>query len=205
MANENKGKVLNFIQHNIVGVAAVVVVLMLLIPLPKSLIDVFMILNLSLSVVILLIVIYTPRASSFSTFPRIVLFTTLFGLAINVSSTRLILAAPARASGFSNSQSAMVQAFANIVTAGNNIIIGMVIFIILIVIQVIVITKGAGRVSEVAARFTLESVNTKLFDIDNQLYYADPISRVVILVNNFADVEFVDKDGNNVNLAELLR
>lgn len=169
MANENKGKVLNFIQHNIVGVAAVVVVLMLLIPLPKSLIDVFMILNLALSVVILLIVIYTPRASSFSTFPRIVLFTTLFGLAINVSSTRLILAAPARASGFSNSQSAMVQAFANIVTAGNNIIIGMVIFIILIVIQVIVITKGAGRVSEVAARFTLESVNTKLFDIDNQL------------------------------------
>ena len=169
MANENKGKVLNFIQHNIVGVAAVVVVLMMLIPLPKSLIDVFMILNLALSVVILLIVIYTPRASSFSTFPRIVLFVTLFGLAINISSTRLILASPARASGYSDSQSAMVQAFANIVTAGNNIIIGMVIFIILIVIQVIVITKGAGRVSEVAARFTLESVNTKLFDIDNQL------------------------------------
>lgn len=169
MANENKGKVLNFIQHNIVGVAAVVVVLMMLIPLPKSLIDVFMILNLALSVVILLIVIYTPRASSFSTFPRIVLFATLFGLAINISSTRLILASPARASGYSDSQSAMVQAFANIVTAGNNIIIGMVIFIILIVIQVIVITKGAGRVSEVAARFTLESVNTKLFDIDNQL------------------------------------
>lgn len=169
MANENRGKVLNFIQQNIPGVAAVVVVLMLVIPLPKSFIDFFMILNLALSVVILLVVIYTPRASSFSTFPRIVLFATLFGLGINISSTRLILVSPARASGYSSSQSAMVQAFANIVTGGNNVVIGMVIFIILIVIQVLVITKGAGRVSEVAARFTLDAMSTKQFDIDNQL------------------------------------
>lgn len=169
MANENRGKVLNFIQQNIPGVAAVVVVLMLIIPLPKSFIDFFMILNLALSVVILLVVIYTPRASSFSTFPRIVLFATLFGLGINISSTRLILVSPARASGYSSSQSAMVQAFANIVTGGNNVVIGMVIFIILIVIQVLVITKGAGRVSEVAARFTLDAMSTKQFDIDNQL------------------------------------
>ena len=142
---------------------------MLIIPLPKSFIDFFMILNLALSVVILLVVIYTPRASSFSTFPRIVLFATLFGLGINISSTRLILVSPARASGYSSSQSAMVQAFANIVTGGNNVVIGMVIFIILIVIQVLVITKGAGRVSEVAARFTLDAMSTKQFDIDNQL------------------------------------
>ena len=169
MANENRGKVLNFIQQNIPGVAAVVVVLMLISPLPKSFIDFFMILNLALSVVILLVVIYTPRASSFSTFPRIVLFATLFGLGINISSTRLILVSPARASGYSSSQSAMVQAFANIVTGGNNVVIGMVIFIILIVIQVLVITKGAGRVSEVAARFTLDAMSTKQFDIDNQL------------------------------------
>lgn len=169
MANENRGKVLNFIQQNIPGVTAVVVVLMLIIPLPKSFIDFFMILNLALSVVILLVVIYTPRASSFSTFPRIVLFATLFGLGINISSTRLILVSPARASGYSSSQSAMVQAFANIVTGGSNVVIGMVIFIILIVIQVLVITKGAGRVSEVAARFTLDAMSTKQFDIDNQL------------------------------------
>lgn len=169
MANENRGKVLNFIQQNIPGVAAVVVVLMLIIPLPKSFIDFFMILNLALSVVILLVVIYTPRASSFSTFPRIVLFATLFGLGINISSTRLILVSPARASGYSSDQSAMVQAFANIVTGGSNVVIGMVIFIILIVIQVLVITKGAGRVSEVAARFTLDAMSTKQFDIDNQL------------------------------------
>lgn len=169
MANENRGKVLNFIQQNIPGVAAVVVVLMLIIPLPKSFIDFFMILNLALSVIILLVVIYTPRASSFSTFPRIVLFATLFGLGINISSTRLILVSPARAAGYSSSQSAMVQAFANIVTGGSNVVIGMVIFIILIVIQVLVITKGAGRVSEVAARFTLDAMSTKQFDIDNQL------------------------------------
>ena len=169
MANENRGKVLNFIQQNIPGVAAVVVVLMLIIPLPKSFIDFFMILNLALSVIILLVVIYTPRASSFSTFPRIVLFATLFGLGINISSTRLILVSPARTSGYSSSQSAMVQAFANIVTGGSNVVIGMVIFIILIVIQVLVITKGAGRVSEVAARFTLDAMSTKQFDIDNQL------------------------------------
>ena len=169
MANENRGKVLNFRQQNIPGVAAVVVVLMLIIPLPKSFIDFFMILNLALSVIILLVVIYTPRASSFSTFPRIVLFATLFGLGINISSTRLILVSPARASGYSSSQSAMVQAFANIVTGGSNVVIGMVIFIILIVIQVLVITKGAGRVSEVAARFTLDAMSTKQFDIDNQL------------------------------------
>lgn len=169
MANENRGKVLNFIQQNIPGVAAVVVVLMLIIPLPKSFIDFFMILNLALSVIILLVVIYTPRASSFSTFPRIVLFATLFGLGINISSTRLILVSPARASGYSSDQSAMVQAFANIVTGGSNVVIGMVIFIILIVIQVLVITKGAGRVSEVAARFTLDAMSTKQFDIDNQL------------------------------------
>ena len=169
MANENRGKVLNFIQQNIPGVAAVVVVLMLIIPLPKSFIDFFMILNLALSVIILLVVIYTPRASSFSTFPRIVLFATLFGLGINISSTRLIFVSPARASGYSSSQSAMVQAFANIVTGGSNVVIGMVIFIILIVIQVLVITKGAGRVSEVAARFTLDAMSTKQFDIDNQL------------------------------------
>lgn len=169
MANENRGKVLNFIQQNIPGVAAVVVVLMLIIPLPKSFIDFFMILNLALSVIILLVVIYTPRASSFSSFPRIVLFATLFGLGINISSTRLILVSPARASGYSSSQSAMVQAFANIVTGGSNVVIGMVMFIIVIGIQVLVITKGAGRVSEVAARFTLDAMSTKQFDIDNQL------------------------------------
>lgn len=170
MANENRFNLLDFIQKNIPGVAAVVVVLMLVIPLPKIFIDLFMILNLALSVVILLVVIYTPRASNFSSFPRIILFATLFGLGINISSTRLILASKGvNAAAYLSTQSDMVKAFANIVTGGNNLVIGLVIFIILIVVQVVVITKGAGRVSEVAARFTLDSMQVKQLDIDTQL------------------------------------
>lgn len=170
MANENRFNLLDFIQKNIPGVAAVVVILMLVIPLPKIFIDLFMILNLALSVVILLVVIYTPRASNFSSFPRIILFATLFGLGINISSTRLILASKGvNAAAYLSTQSDMVKAFANIVTGGNNLVIGLVIFIILIVVQVVVITKGAGRVSEVAARFTLDSMQVKQLDIDTQL------------------------------------
>ena len=170
MANENRRSFLQFLMQNFIGVVAVVVILMLVLPLPKSFIDVLMTLNLAFSIIILLVVVYTPRASSFSSFPQIILFVTLFGLGINISSTRLILAADGSRgiNALRSNQSAMVQAFANIV-AGDNIVIGFVIFIILIVVQVLVITKGAGRVSEVAARFTLDSMNQKLFDIDNQL------------------------------------
>lgn len=169
MANENKGNFFTIIKNNMVGVMAVVVIVMLVIPLPKVFIDFFMIINLALAITILLTVIYTPRASSFSSFPQVILFVTLFGLGINISSTRLILSAQGSSTAaLQRTQSAMVQAFANIV-AGNNLVIGFVIFIILIVVQVVVITKGAGRVSEVAARFTLDSMSVKQFDIDNQL------------------------------------
>ncbi|MBQ3825959.1 MAG: FHIPEP family type III secretion protein, partial [Spirochaetaceae bacterium] len=147
-----------------VAIASVVVVLMLVIGLPKPMIDAFMILNLAISVAILLTVIYTPKASTFTSFPRVILLVTLFGLGINISSTRLILTAKDM-----GAQSNMVKAFASIVTGGNNIIIGIVIFIILIVVQVVVITKGATRISEVAARFSLDSMNTKMFAVDSEL------------------------------------
>ncbi len=168
MANEGRGKVLNFIAHNYVAVAAVLVIFLLFIPIPKVIIDLCMILNLAFAIIIMLAVLSTPRASDFQTFPRIILFQTMFGLGINIASTRLILSAKTVASGISSEQSAMVQAFANIV-AGNNIVIGFVIFIILIVVQVLVVTKGAGRVSEVAARFSLDSMTQKFFDVDNRL------------------------------------
>ena len=169
MANENKGNILNLIQKNLVGAIAIVVLVAMIVPTPKVLIDLLMVLNLALAITILLVVIYTPRASSFSSFPQIILFVTLFGLAINLSSTRLILSAQGtNLNALHNTQSAMVQAFANIV-AGNSLVIGFVFFIILIVVQVAVITKGAGRVSEVAARFTLDSMSVKQFDIDSQL------------------------------------
>jgi len=171
MANERRGnRILNFIQGNSVAVAVVISVLLLFIPMPKFLIDVCMILNIALSIIIMLVVVSTPRASDFQTFPRVILFQTMFGIAINISSTRLILLSDAtrNASGNIPGQSSIVQAFANIV-AGNNIIIGVVIFVILIVVQMVVVTKGASRVSEVAARFSLDSMNQKLFDVDNRL------------------------------------
>ena len=167
MANEKKGSFLSFITKNIVAVAIVLGVFLLFIPIPKVMIDLSMILNLAFSIIILLVVIRIPRPSDFHTFPRIILLQTLFSLAINISSTRLILTGDFR-NGTLQGQSAMVQSFAKIV-AGNNIVIGFVMFIILIVVQVLVVTKGAGRVSEVAARFSLDSMNQKLFDIDNRL------------------------------------
>jgi len=167
MANEGRGKVLNFIQKNIVVVAIILGVFLLVIPIPKALIDLCMILNLSFAIIILMVVITIPRPSDFQTFPRIILLQTLFSLGINISSTRLILAGKFQA-GHLVGQSNMVQAFARIV-AQDNLVIGFVIFIILIIVQVLVVTKGAGRVSEVAARFSLDSMNQKLFDIDNRL------------------------------------
>lgn len=166
-----RGSVFKFFSQNYILVLAVLLILFMILPLPKFLIDVLMTLNLAIAITILLVVIRTPRASNFSSFPQVILFVTLFGLGINIASTRLILAADVSRSGgaaFQQNQSAMVQAFAHIV-AGNNLVIGFVIFIILIVVQVVVITKGASRVSEVSARFTLDSMNQKMFDIDNQL------------------------------------
>lgn len=165
MANESRGKILDILSKNYVAVSAVLVIIGMFSPLPKIIVDFLMIVNLALSIVILLSVLYTPRASDFQTFPRIILFQTMFGLGINVASTRLILN---HSGSDTNAQSAMVQAFAKIV-AGDNIVIGFVIFIILIVVQVLVVTKGAGRVSEVAARFSLDSMTQKYFDVDNRL------------------------------------
>lgn len=167
MANESRGNILKFITGNAVPVAVVLAVFFLFVPIPKFIIDLSMILNLALSIIILLVVIRMPRPSDFQTFPRVILFQTMFSLGINISSTRLILTGKMQGGALAN-QSDMVKSFARIV-AGNNLVVGFVIFIILIVVQVLVVTKGAGRVSEVAARFSLDSMNQKLFDIDNRL------------------------------------
>ena len=170
MAEENekkRGSIVTILQNNIVPVAVVMCIFLLFIPIPKLLVDLAMILNLALSIIILLVVVQLPRPSDFQTFPRVILFQTLFSLGINISSTRLILTGKV-VNGDLVGQSDMVNAFASIV-AGDNLVVGFVIFIILIVVQVLVVTKGAGRVSEVAARFSLDSMNQKLFDIDNRL------------------------------------
>lgn len=167
MANESKGSILKFINDNALPVASVLTVFLVIVPIPKFLIDLCMILNLAFSIIILLQVIRIPRPSDFQSFPRIVLLQTLFSLGINISSTRLILTGKMQGGALQN-QSDMVRAFSRIV-AGNNLVVGFVIFIVVIVVQVLVVTKGAGRVSEVQARFSLDSMNQKMFDIDNRL------------------------------------
>ncbi|MBQ3671593.1 MAG: FHIPEP family type III secretion protein [Treponema sp.] len=175
MANRfNLKNVLNDVQNHAIAAAAILVILMLLLPVPGVFLDVLMIGNIALSVIILLVVLYTPKASSFTSFPRILLFATLYGLSINVSSTRLILTEASR-TGYDNFSGNMLKAFSSVVTGDasgkdtTGLVIGMVIFIILIIIQVIVITKGATRVSEVAARFSLDSMSQKFFAVDSEL------------------------------------
>ncbi|MCQ2573448.1 MAG: flagellar biosynthesis protein FlhA [Treponema sp.] len=173
MADGNRvvDRILNFVKQSYMGVFAIFVILFMILPVPKVLVDVMMILNLSLCIIVLLTVITIPRAADFESFPRVILFQTMFGLGLNISSTRLILTGDIVMHGNRvdmPGQSNMVQAFAKIVT-GNNIVIGFVIFIILIIVQVVVITKGATRISEVSARFTLDSMQPKLFDVDNRL------------------------------------
>src|SRR4051794_34442154 len=138
----------------------VLIVAMLIIPLPPLLLDFFITLNISAALMIVVATMYVPRALDFSAFPTVLLLTTLFRLAINVSVTRLVL--------LHGDAGKVVQAFGNFVVGGN-VIVGLVVFLILIVIQLTVITNGAGRVAEVAARFTLDAMPGKQMAIDADL------------------------------------
>src|SRR5918995_7104730 len=140
--------------------AVVLVVVMMIVPLPAFLLDLFITLNISAALVIVVATLYVPRALDFSSFPSLLLLTTLFRLAINVSVTRLIL--------LHGDAGHVVEAFGNFVVGGN-VVVGLVIFLILIVIQFVVITNGAGRVAEVGARFTLDAMPGKQMAIDADL------------------------------------
>jgi len=149
----------------IMAAAVIMVVFMMIIPMPSFFLDVFMILNIMLSVIILLIVLFTNEPLEFSIFPTMLLVTTFFGLALNVSSTRLILSKGTQFDG------QVVRAFATFVTGSSGtegLVVGLIIFIIIIAVQMMVITKGAGRVSEVAARFTLDALPNKHMAIDQE-------------------------------------
>ena len=171
----NLKNVLGNIENHLVAAFAIAIIMGLLMPVPGVLLDLMMIANISISVIVLLVVLYTPKSSDFTSFPRVLLFATLYGLALNVCSTRLILQR-AFATGYRGFPGQMLKAFSSIVTGDSiarpsttGLVIGMVIFIILIIIQVIVITKGATRVSEVAARFSLDAMNQKFFAVDSEL------------------------------------
>ncbi|BBI34422.1 flagellar biosynthesis protein FlhA [Cohnella abietis] len=136
------------------------IVLMMVVPIPKGLLDVLLILNISIAIMILLIAMNTQDALHFSIFPTILLLTTIFRLALNVSTTRLVLSKA--------DAGHVVETFGRFV-AGGQIAIGFVVFLILVVVQFIVITKGSERVAEVGARFTLDAMPGKQMSIDADL------------------------------------
>jgi flagellar biosynthesis protein FlhA len=142
------------------AVAVVLVVSMLVIPLPSPLIDMFITLNISGALAIVVATMYLEKPLEFSSFPSLLLITTMFRLAINVSVTRLILT--------HGNAGSVVSAFGQFVVGGN-VVVGLVIFLILVVIQFVVVTNGAGRVAEVGARFTLDAMPGKQMAIDADL------------------------------------
>lgn len=143
-----------------VSVFVVFILAMIIIPLPAFLLDLMLIINIALSITILLLTLFTKNVLEFSSFPTLLLITTMYRLGLNISSTRLILTV--------GEAGRVIDTFANLV-AGNNMIVGAVIFIIIFVIQMIVVTSGSSRVSEVSARFTLDAMPGKQMSIDSDL------------------------------------
>ncbi len=143
----------------IISLLIVGIVLLMILPIPTFMLDIFQILNITLSLVILLSTMYVGSALELSSFPSILLVITLFRLSLNVNSTRLILLQG------KNFDGQVVKAFGNFVVQGNYIV-GIIIFLILVIIQFIVITKGSERISEVAARFTLDAMPGKQMSVD---------------------------------------
>ncbi len=135
-------------------------ILLLIIPVPPIVLDLLLTLSIALSLLMLLVILYIQEPADFTGFPTLLLFVTLFRLALNVASTRLILL-----DGYAGH---IIESFGNFVVRGNYIV-GLVVFLILVLINFIVITKGAGRIAEVAARFTLDAMPGKQMAIDAEL------------------------------------
>lgn len=144
----------------VIAVAVVAIIGMMIIPLPSGMLDVLLTLNIAAALVMLLVAMYIQEPLQFSVFPSLLLIATLFRLGLNVSSTRLILL-----NGFAGE---VINSFGNFVVGGNYVV-GAVVFLILTIIQFVVITNGAGRVAEVAARFTLDAMPGKQMSIDADL------------------------------------
>jgi flagellar biosynthesis protein FlhA len=144
----------------IVAAWSIVILLVILVPLPSPLMDMLLVINITLSLLILLNSIYAKDALSMSAFPTLLLFTTLFRLSLNIASTRLIIG--------QGEAGKVIENFGKFV-GGNNVVVGAIIFLIIMIVQFLVITKGAERVSEVAARFTLDAMPGKQMSIDADL------------------------------------
>ncbi len=144
----------------IISFMVVAVIGLIIIPLPSTILDFLIIINMTIGINILLITLFTKSVLEFATFHTLLLITTMFRLGLNISSTRLVLT--------KGNAGHVIDAFANVV-AGNNYIVGAVIFIIITIIQMVVVTNGASRVSEVSARFTLDAMPGKQMAIDADL------------------------------------
>ena len=163
--SENKWAAMIVRSDVIVALALVAILLVMIIPIPPVLLDIFLATNITIALLILIISLYTARALDFTVFPSLLLATTLFRLSLNVASTRLILINGHEGVGAAG---AVIMSFGQFVVGGNYVV-GVVIFVILVVINFMVITKGAGRVAEVAARFTLDAMPGKQMAIDADL------------------------------------
>ncbi|MDR2779426.1 MAG: type III secretion system export apparatus subunit SctV [Puniceicoccales bacterium] len=144
----------------ILAFLVMMIIVLMIIPIPTWLLDILLAVNLTISVLLLMLSMYITRTLELSTFPSILLFTTLFRLALNITTTRQIL--------IHANAGEIIHTFGNFVVAGN-FVVGAVIFLILLIVQFVVITKGAERVSEVAARFTLDAMPGKQMSIDADL------------------------------------
>ncbi len=155
-----KGSFIQKYSDVLIAVVIVVIVIMMIIPLPTMLLDLLICLNITLALLVMMAVIYNKEALDLSIFPSLLLITTLYRLALNVSSTRLILL-----DGYAGE---VITAFGNFVVGGNPVV-GFIVFLILVGINFIVITKGSERVAEVSARFTLDAMPGKQMAIDADL------------------------------------
>ncbi|RJX73824.1 flagellar biosynthesis protein FlhA [Vibrio sinensis] len=156
-------------QRSMPAIGAPVMVLstlaMVVLPIPAFLLDLFFTFNIALSMVVLLVTVYTRRPLDFAAFPTVLLIATLLRLALNVASTRVVLLYGHEGSGAAGN---VIEAFGNVVIGGNYAV-GLVVFLILMIINFMVVTKGAGRISEVSARFTLDALPGKQMAIDADL------------------------------------
>ncbi|WP_156892220.1 flagellar biosynthesis protein FlhA [Jeotgalibaca sp. PTS2502] len=143
-----------------VSIFVVMILAMIILPLPVVILDFMFVLNIALSITILLLTLFTKSVLEFSSFPTVLLITTMFRLGLSIASTRLILT--------EGNAGQVIDTFANLV-AGNNMIVGTVIFLIIFIVQMIVVTSGSSRVSEVSARFTLDAMPGKQMSIDSDM------------------------------------
>ncbi|NOR09952.1 MAG: EscV/YscV/HrcV family type III secretion system export apparatus protein, partial [Desulfovibrionaceae bacterium] len=149
----------------IVAVGLVAILMIMILPLPTILLDLLLTFSITMGIIILLMAMYNTDTLDFSAFPSLLLLTTLYRLSLNIASTRLILLHGHEGPG---AVGRVIQSFGDFVVGGS-IAVGMIIFLIMVLINFIVITKGSGRIAEVAARFTLDAMPGKQMAIDADL------------------------------------